>query len=229
MARLARVVIPGCPHHVTQRGVRSMNIFRDDGERRKYLCLLKCNGARYGVRFKAYCLMSNHIHLVAVPERQDSLARAIGETHRLYTSGVNFSLGVRGYLFQGRFYSCPMDERHAISAIAYVERNPVRAGLACEAWHYRWSSAGFHSGMTQTDRLAERIDFPAVEWRDFLKRDPASSELLRRSIKTGWPIGTEEFLAHAEEITGRRLRPLPPGRKKEAEIGIVSPITGQAL
>jgi len=201
-----------------------MNIFRDDGDRFEYLRLLRQNAEIHGVRFKAYCLMTNHIHLVAIPERQNSLARAIGEAHRLYTREVNFRLGVRGYLFQGRFFSCPMDEKHAVAAMAYIERNPVRAGLADEAWGYSWSSARLHIGVVKGDPLAERIDFSHAEWRDFLKQDPVSSDLLRKSFKVGRPIGTAEFVTQAEDVTGRRLRPLPPGRKKEsAKIGIMSP------
>jgi putative transposase len=101
MARLARLVVPGYPHHITQRGVRSMDIFAGDQDRQQYLRCLHEEAARFGVAFLGWCLMTNHVHLIAVPEREDSLARAIGEAHRRYTRMKNFSAGVRGYLFQG--------------------------------------------------------------------------------------------------------------------------------
>lgn len=228
MARLARVVIPGCPHHVVQRGVRSMRIFADDGDRMEYLRLLKLNAAKHGIYFMAYCLMTNHVHLIAVPEREDSLARGIGEAHRLYTLGVNLRAGARGYLFQGRFFSCPMDERHSVAAIAYAERNPVRAGMAAAAWDYMWSSAGVHAGLSPSNSVLEvqKLQFSGAEWGKILCRDPENIGELRQHFRTGRPLGTEDFKARAEILCGRRLRCLPAGRKKAetfGEIGIVSP------
>lgn len=108
MARIKRVVVPGYPHHIVQRGVRSMDVFFSDADRQEYINLLCEQSIRSGVRYLAYCLMTNHIHLLAIPEKQDSLAKAIGETHRWYTQMVNFREKVRGFLFQGRFSSCPV-------------------------------------------------------------------------------------------------------------------------
>ncbi len=219
MARIARVVIPQCPHHVTQRGVRSMRIFSDDGDRRKYIGLLRANGKKYGVDFLAYCLMSNHVHIVAVPERQDSLARAIGEAHRKYTKEVNLREDVRGYLFQGRFYSCPTDERYFITAALYAERNPVRAGICRHAWEYPWSSAAFHAGIATQDPLVSK-SIAAIrtdEWAKMLGEDPAAAEDLKRCSRTGRPAGPPEFLGMAEEVTGRQIFPRNPGRKPARE------------
>ena len=142
MPRLARVVLPELPHHVIQRGVRSMPVFASDHDRQKYLSLLKEFGARHGVQFWAWCLMTNHVHLVVVPKHDTSLARAIGEAHRRYTLALNVREGVRGHLFQERFHSFPIQtDRHLIAVVRYVERNPVRAGLARQAADYPWSSA----------------------------------------------------------------------------------------
>jgi putative transposase len=105
MARFSRLVVPGYPHHIVQRGVRSMNIFADDNDRRAYLSFMAEEADRFGVSFLAWCLMTNHVHLIAQPEEVDSLTRAIGEAHRRYTRMKNFAEGVRGYLFQGRFSS----------------------------------------------------------------------------------------------------------------------------
>lgn len=112
MPRMPRLVVPGLPHHVTQRGVRSTDIFRDEADRFAYLDCLRLERDRWGVEFLAWCLMTNHVHLVVVPRREDSLARGIGEAHKRYTRGVNLRDGVRGHMFQGRFGSCVLDERH---------------------------------------------------------------------------------------------------------------------
>ncbi len=145
MARIARIILPNFPHHITQRGVRSLSVFHSDEDRREYLYLQKEQGERYDVSFISYCLMDNHIHLIAIPRNETGLAKAIGEAHRLYTRRINFREKVRGYLFQGRFFSCPLDNSHLYSAVRYVERNPVRAKIVKNAWDYNWSSAAYHA------------------------------------------------------------------------------------
>ena len=130
MARIARIVVPGYPHHVTQRGNRRQETFFCDDDYREYISLMSQWCGENRVEIRAYCLMPNHVHLIAVPGEKESLARAIGEAHRRYTRYVNFREGWRGYLRQGRFASCVLDQRHLIAAARYVELNPVRAGLA---------------------------------------------------------------------------------------------------
>ena len=191
-----------------------MPVFRDDADRQMYLQMLIEQARLCDLRFLAWCLMSNHVHLVLVPPKVDSLARAIGEAHRRYTWRVNRREGTRGYLFQGRFFSCPLDERHGLSAIRYVERNPVRAGLVAEAWDYPWSSAAFRVGQRSSDplvlsqdRLGRRED-----WRRLLKSDPAEVEEIRKAAKTGLPCGDGVFISSAERATGRSLNPARRGR-----------------
>ncbi|MFH1619547.1 MAG: transposase [bacterium] len=224
MARLARVVIPCYPHHITQRGVRSMNIFTNDADRIAYLKTLKKLGENSGVTFLAYCLMRNHVHLIAIPESEQSLAKGIGEAHKHYTRMFNFRAGAKGYLFQGRFFSCPLDNRHAFAAIAYVERNPVRAGLVKHAWDYPWSSAGFHTGHSTEDMLVSKSDLLAEisNWKDFLMTEPAESEILRKTVRSGRPCGGENFVKTAEKLTRRILHPLPAGRPFKI-ISVMSP------
>ena len=120
MARISRAVIPGYPHHLTQRGVRSIPIFRNDGNRKKYLQFMREQTQRFGVEILAWCLVTNHVHFVAIPKKPDSLARAFGEAHHRYTRMRNLAEGVRGYLFQGRFGSCVLNERHLLAAVRYV-------------------------------------------------------------------------------------------------------------
>jgi len=193
-----------------------MCVFPDDAARLEYLRLLKFHGEKHGVRFMAYCLMTNHIHLVAVPSKPDSLARGIGEAHRLYTKGVNSALGVRGYLFQGRFYSCPMDNAHTVAAVSYAERNPVRAGMVAKAWDYPWSSARAHVGLSGADRLIGSTDlfFTQHEWRNYLDKEPSLPDGFRTNFRTGRPLGSGVFLRMAERLTGRILQPALPGRKR---------------
>ena len=130
MARLARVVIPGMPHHITQRGNRRQPTFFCEEDYAAYLELMGQWCKERGVAVWAYCLMPNHVHLIAVPKSEDGLRRAIGKAHRRYTRRVNFREQWRGHLWQGRFASFVLDEPYLLAAARYVELNPVRAGLA---------------------------------------------------------------------------------------------------
>jgi putative transposase len=148
MARIPRLVLPGRPHHVTQRGNNRQNVFFSDNDRELYLSLLKEYTAEYNVAVLGYCLMTNHIHVVAVPANATGLAKALGRTHNDYARWLNIRRRQSGHLWQNRFFSCPLDTPYTWAALAYVERNAVRAGLvtACEQWP--WSSARPHLGET---------------------------------------------------------------------------------
>ena len=218
MARMARVVLPGIVHHITQRGVRSMNIFYQDKDRKEYLYLLNQQAERVGMQFVAYCLMTNHIHLLVIPQKEDSLRLGIGEAHRLYTRYINFREKTRGHLFQGRYFSCPMDDPYFITAARYVERNPVRAKLCKTADAYLWSSARYHTGVIKKDLLI-KSKYEGVcaqkEWKKFLKSEPIGINTIKINFRTGRPLGTDDFLKQAEIQTGRKLFPKKPGRPKK--------------
>jgi putative transposase len=145
MARLARVVAPGFPHHITQRGNRRQQMFFCDEDYQAYLDLMGEWCGAHGVQIWAYCLMPNHVHLIAVPRSADGLRRALGEVHRRYTRMVNFREGWRGHLWQGRFASYVLEERYLLTAARYVELNPVRAVLVEAPTKYPWSSAAAHA------------------------------------------------------------------------------------
>lgn len=215
MVRIARVVVPGCPHHVTQRGVRRMDVFDSDDDRFAYLRLLREQAEKHGLDFLAWCLMTNHVHLVVVPEDASSLARGLGEAHKRYTRRVNFRDGSRGYLFQGRFFSCPLGEDQVISAIRYALRNPIRSGLAREAWDYPWSSARSLLGLIQVDPLVHdpRRFAKEADWNAMLRSKADDLEPLRRHTRTGRPFGDRTFVENVESVTGRALQPRKPGRK----------------
>ena len=169
MPRVARLVHPGIPHHVTQRGNRRLPTFFSDADYRLYLRLLRHACGESGTAVWAWCLMPNHVHLVLVPAREDGLRAALAPTHRLYTAEINRREGWRGHLWQGRFASFPMEEAHLHACLRYVELNPVRAGLVDRPESWRWSSARAHLGL-DADRLtdlapaAQRIE----DWAAFL-------------------------------------------------------------
>ena len=156
-SRVARIVVPGASHHVTQRGNNKQDVFFVDDDREVYLELLHQQAQRFGFWLEGYCLMTNHIHVVGVPMREDSLAKAVGRTHFLYSQYVNRMHGRSGHLWQNRFYSCPLDEFQALNALCYVELNPVRAGMVKKAWDYPWSSAAAHCGVKEINRDRHRL------------------------------------------------------------------------
>ena len=195
-----------------------MDVFFSDDDRTEYLNHLAEQTERFGVSFLAWCLMSNHVHLIAVPDQETSLARGIGEAHRRYTRYINFREGWRGYLFQGRFHSFPLEGNYLLAAMRYVLRNPVRAGIARKPWDYPWSSAGWFVGKTDEDPLAVPSNMLAdiTDRRSFLLQEEECLPTFRRHTRTGRPLGSEFFLAHLEQRTGRRFLPRKPGPKRSS-------------
>jgi putative transposase len=188
MPRAARRVLPGIPHHVTQRGNRRQQTFFGDADYALYLRLLRDACARSGTAVWAWCLMPNHVHLVLVPADEDGLRAALAPAHRRYTWEVNRREGWQGFLWQGRFRSFAMDEAHVYACLRYVELNPVRAGLVARPEDWRWSSAGAHlgarvDGVTDLGAGAERID----DWRDFLDAGLAEEDCA--AIRTAERLG----------------------------------------
>jgi putative transposase len=218
MARISRIVAVEYPHHITQRGVRSMDIFKNDNDRNAYLQFIKEETLRCEIDILAWCLMTNHVHFVAVPHNESSFARGFGEAHKRYTRMKNFNEGVRGYLFQGRFGSCALDERHLLAAVRYVENNPVAAGITRNAWEYSWSSAAFHVGKLEDDLLVkDRSLYGLVnDWRIYLgEKENDIFNTIRKATRTGRPAGDNDFTVTIENRTGRILRQAKAGRKKK--------------
>lgn len=221
MARLPRIVIPDVPHHVTQRGNRRLPVFFGDDDRALYLALVAEGCAKARVRCLAWCLMDNHVHLILVPADADGLRAALGEAHRRYTRHVNFREGWRGYLFQGRFASYPMDDAHLIAAVRYVENNPVAAGMTREAGDWRWSSARSHlngrraKGDPLTDVAALGDHIPG--WRAYLRLgadaagDATDAEAIEARLRTGRPLADADWIAEMEARIERKLGPMKRG------------------
>src|SRR4030042_3792443 len=141
MPRIPRVIAPGIPHHITQRGNRRMQTFFSNEDYSTYIDLMAEWCRKLRVELWAYCFMPNHIHMIAVPETEDGLRRAIGEAHRRYTRRINFREGWRGHLWQGRFSSFVMDNKYLLTAVRYVAMNPVKAGLVRRPQEDRWGRA----------------------------------------------------------------------------------------
>ena len=223
MPRIARIVIPDVPYHVTQRGNNRQDVFFTDDDRRFYLETLREQSEKFGLDVLGWCLMTNHVHLVAVPRRPDSLAKAAGRADWLYARAINRLHRRSGHLWQNRFYSCALDETHVVTAMRYVEQNPVRAKACRSAWAYRWSSASAHvTGRDASGLLLLKPwlgDWPPGEWRKMLKEGLEESAVatLRQFTHRGRPLGTDAFLSRMESLIGRRVRPLPVGRPKGKE------------
>lgn len=213
MARMARLVVPGYPHHVTQRGNRRQAVFFEDADYRAYLDLLASWAGAAGTEIWAYCLMPNHVHLILVPAHADGLRAALGETHRRYTRLINVREGWRGHLWQERFHSFVMDEPHLLRAARYVLMNPVMAGLVDRAEAWPWSSARAHvsgraDGVVSVAPLRERVG----DWATLLEGEVDEAARLETHLRTGRPLGAEPWVEGLEARMGRRLRPGRPGR-----------------
>jgi putative transposase len=219
MARMARIVVPGIPHHVTQRGNRRQQIFFSDEDYRTYRSLLTEGCAEAGVEVWAYALMPNHVHLILLPGDSDGLRAALADAHRRYSGMINRREGWSGYMWQGRFASAPMDEDHLMEAARYVELNPVRAGLAPTPADWPWSSARAHlegrdDGVVRVAPLLER----APDWARFLGEglSEESHAKIRSAERTGRPLGGAAFVGALETTLGRSLAKQKPGPKPRA-------------
>jgi len=221
MSRLSRLVIPGYPHHVTQRGNRRAQTFFEDGDYALYESLLREAAEKVGAEVWCYCLMPNHVHIIIVPSDKDGLQRTFADAHRRYTGYVNARMRVTGHLWQGRFGSVVMDEEHLAHAVRYVSLNPVRAGLVERAEDWPWSSAACHlsgcnSKLVNVSPVLDRYG----DFASFLDEEEGVTEAfreLRQSETTGRPLGSERWVEKLEVLTGRQLKTQKRGPKRKIE------------
>ena len=219
MARFPRIVVPGVPHHVTQRGARRMQVFFSEDDYRSYVSILARLAQRHELDVWAYCLMPNHVHLIVVPSTKAGLAKPFGQAHHRYALEINRRQRWTGHLWQERFASFPMDEPHLRAAIRYVLLNPVRAGLAPSTVDWPHSSGRAHilgeaDPLVNTAPAAKRIE----DWGLFLsQRSDEETDDLRQHSRIGRPLGSESFVNRLERITNRRLRPRKVGRKPKGK------------
>jgi len=223
MARLSRLVIPGLPHHVTQRGNGRAQTFFSDADYALYRDLLAAACRAADVAIWSWVLMPNHVHLILVPADADGLRRALASVHRRYAGTIHARQRRTGHFWQGRFGAVAMDEAHLAAAVRYVALNPVRARLVERAGDWRWSSAPAHltghdDGVTTLAPVLER--FP--RFADFIATDadPEHLDRLRRAESIGRPIGDEPFIQALEARTGRPLKPRKRGPKPGAGLDV---------
>lgn len=211
--------MPGIPYHITQRGNRREDVFISESDCNLYIKLLLAYSRENGLAIKGYCLMANHVHLVAVPSAEDTFCKVFKPLHMRYAQYLNRRLGVSGRVWQGRYFSCALDEAHYFRALRYVERNPVRAGMAERAEDYPWSSARGHCGL-RCDVFApdaESLSQTVGDWRVFLAECDLDheTEQLRRHTSTGRPLGDASFLNRLESLLRRSVRPKRAGRPRK--------------
>jgi len=209
MSRIARIVIPDIPHHVTQRGNRGLQTFFSDEDYRLYIRLLARACKQAGTGIWGYCLMPNHVHLIMVPRHADGLRAGLGEAHRRYAQHINQRENWRGHLWQERFSSFPMDETHLASAARYVELNPVRAKLAATPQKWSWSSAKAHlEGRDDELCIVAPLLQRYGDWQAMLSAglDTERHEEIQRHARSGRPLGPDGFLDRVEGSLGRAVR-----------------------
>lgn len=208
------------------RGNRRQPIFIEDQDRLFYLRLVAEYFELVGAELWAFCLMENHVHLIVLPRREDALGRGIGLAHRRFAQRQNTVHGWTGHLFENRFFSTALDEDYLWTAVHYVERNPVRAGIKRQAGAWPWSSARAHLGQEMRKGLPENLLSPNrpfldedYDWKGFLA-EPEDKELvdhLRERTRTGRPCGDEAWILKWEKRLNRRLRPMRRGRKPKLD------------
>lgn len=216
MPRIARVVAVGLPHHITQRGNYQQEVFLSADNRKKYLSWVKKYSFKYGLSILAYCLMPNHVHFIAVPSKNDSLAKTFNTAHMCYSQYFNSRLNQRGHLWQGRFYSCVLNQSHLILAARYIERNPVRAGIVDKPWDWQWSSAASHTnrkidGLLNAYDLFKLVDMSSVSWEKYIDTTEEESFLqnIRKHTSTGRPLGAAEFVLRGRPKKDRKKVAVP--------------------
>jgi putative transposase len=224
MPRFARIIASGLPHHITQRGNYRQDVFDDDNDRSRYLVWIEEYSRKYGLSIIAYCLMTNHIHFIVIPRDENSLARTFNTAHMRYAQYRNKKIGITGHLWQGRFFSCFMDEKHLTLTARYIERNPVRAHMTKRPDTYIWSSAkdhvnNTHTSIIDTRELFKYVEIEQTQWKNFIE-EPDNKEdisIIRKYTMTGRPLGSESFVNKLENMFGERLHALPVGRPKMVE------------
>ena len=220
MPRIARLLAINYPHHITQRGNNKETVFFDEEDRKSYLKILKKYSDQWNFDVWAYCLMPNHVHILAVPRKKESLAKGIGSTNLVYTQYINRRYERSGRLWQNRFFSTIVEKESYLWAVArYIERNPVRAEIVKNPEDYLWSSARAHALRVRDDNLSKDSwleDNEIDSYRKFLRdEDKEIEDSIRKATSTGRPFGNEGFIKAIGKIINRDITHRSVGRPKE--------------
>ncbi|MEI6846071.1 MAG: transposase [Candidatus Firestonebacteria bacterium] len=192
MPRIARIVETGSPHHICQRGNNRQVIFKDDLDRRQYLQILEKSSHKYGLKILAYCLMNNHVHLVVIPEEIDTLLQTFRKLNTAYSYYFNKKYFQDGHLWKERYFSAVLDSRYLVSAVRYIERNPVRAGIVKEIEAWIWSTAKHHLGHKNPSQIIiddffKYCEITRKQWESYIKQKDLPSHLRMFRGKQGNP------------------------------------------
>jgi len=219
MPRQSRIVIPELPHHITQRGNYRQTVFDNKGDYKQYSEWMSEYAEEYELDILAYCLMPNHVHFIAIPYREDTLSKTFNTVHMRYAHYLNRKRGLRGHLWQGRFYSCILDDSHLYRAIRYVENNPVRAKIVKQPWDYEYSSAKDHLQQRIKPLIKLNLKYQPIvfnEWKEYLKEDdPDIYNEIRLKTSRGLVVGTQNFIKTLEKRLKRSLKCLNQGRPRK--------------
>ena len=220
MPRIARAVAPGFPHHIVQRGNNRAEVFLSPEDREVYLYLLKSYAEKWNTSILSYCLMTNHVHLLAKPSEEESLHKMMQGIALCYTQHINRKYRRTGRLWESRYHSCIVDQGAYLWAVArYIEQNPVRAALVENPQDYPYSSASAHFGLALDPVLGENL-FPEIQRNDyiaFIKSGIPEEQIkdIRKSFRTGRPLGAGRFVAELEQRLEKRLAAFPAGRPRK--------------
>lgn len=220
MPRTSRIVAPGYPHHIMQRGNNQAPVFLDDEDRRRYLELIAEYSQQYSLDLWSYCLMDNHLHLLAVPQHERSLAKGIGLANQVYTQHFNRKYTQSGRVWQNRFFSCVVAPQHYLWAVVrFIVNNPLATGRCKKAEDYPWSSAKAHLLGIEDSLLSVSawLDEQDVRgFRDFIKEQNSFiDDVIRRATSTGRPFGSDAFVSMLEEKLQVRIKARPVGRPRK--------------
>jgi putative transposase len=220
MPRIARAVAGGFPHHVIQRGNNKEKVFFDKEDRKRYLSLLKKYSDRWDSPILAYCLMSNHVHLMTKPKNEKSLYKMMQGVTLCYTQYINRTYRRTGRLWESRYHSCIVDKERYLWAVArYIEQNPLRAKMVKRIEEYPYSSARAHIVGTRDEVLGEEL-FQEGQRKDYIEFIRAGipeeeTNSIRYHTRTGRPFGSEEFTKKMERKLERKFMLMSPGRPKK--------------
>lgn len=226
MARLPRLSLAGHPHHVLQRGHDRQPVFRDRDDHERFLELLGDALVATSMSLHAYVLMPNHVHLLLTPGQDAALSRLMQALGRRYVQFFNRRHQRSGTLWEGRYRAAPIQsERHLLACMAYLDLNPVRAGLVARPADYPWSSHAHYVGLRSSRLLTPHPLVWALGNTPFEREARYAERValglaaqeeaqLVRSVLGGWPLGDARFVAGLQEHTPRRLEPRPPGRPR---------------
>jgi putative transposase len=232
MARQPRLIVPGVALHIVQRGNNRGACFDGDSDSLCYLTYLRKLSARHGCLVHAYCLMTNHVHLLVTPQRPDSSTNLMRDLGQSYVKYFNRRHGRSGTLWEGRFRSCVVESaQYVLACYRYIELNPLRAGMVGHPCAYAWSSYAVNSGAAFDTLLAPHTEYLALG-ADPSARHAAYAGLfqnaldhsvvtaIRDATQGSLPLGSESFksklIAGGRKVEHQRPGPRP-GKKKEAE------------